>query len=157
MGENTPGGRKARSRPAADNKGCWDKRFTARGSPIPCRSPRCPSPWCRQKYPEKEAAILARLFAAQSPQYCLTLKITDDEPTSTRMLASYLRPFSQRFRDYRKSSENELEYDARVEFDKDFQPHVHATLRGGPGRTAREVKAVIREWWSNACRGRPVS
>ena len=137
-----------------DNRGCWHKRYTPDGCPIPCRSRRCPSAWCRRKHAEKQSAILGRSFANRPPDYCLTLRLDDDLHTSDRMMRSYLKAFTQRVRDHRKATGEEIEYDGRLEFCRYGQPHLHLTLIGGPGRLSPTRTASPPSPRPRSCRGR---
>lgn len=135
---------------------CRFKRFSKEGKPLPCRSPRCPCSACRRKHAEKESAILTRSFKDKPPDYCFTLKIEDDEHTPDVLMASYLKPFVQRFRDHRKATGVEVEYDIRLEFDRHGQPHAHLTVITALKWSVWKMKDVVRGWWASSCCGRPV-
>jgi hypothetical protein len=135
---------------------CRFKRFSKEGKPLPCRSPRCPCSACRRKHAEKESAILTRSFKDKPPDYCFTLKIEDDKHTPDGRMASYLKPFVQRFRDYRKANGVEIEYDIRLEFDQYGQPHAHLTVITALNWSKWKMKDMVRGWWSSSCGGRPV-
>ncbi len=137
-------------------RACCFKRFGKDGRPIPCRSPRCPCPACRRKHAEKESAILSKSFKDRPPDYCFTLKIEDDEHTPDVLMASYLKPFVQKVRDFRKANGVVIEYDIRLEFDKHGQPHGHLTVITALNWSVWKMKDMVRGWWAACCQNRPV-
>jgi hypothetical protein len=130
--------------------------FGRDGKRRPCRSPRCPDPLCRRKHAEKESAVLVRSFRDRPPDYCFTLKVEDGECIPDVLMAAYLKCFTQRFRDFRKSSGAEMEYDIRLEFDERGRPHGHLTVITSLGWTAWKMKQLVRVWWAASCQDRPV-
>src|SRR5262245_18306964 len=89
---------------------CRYKRYYPDGRPKPCRSQRCPSEICRRKHAQKEAAVLRRSFRDKPPDFNLTLRLTDHQPTTDRQLAGYLKKFTQKVRDFRKAQQATIEY-----------------------------------------------
>jgi hypothetical protein len=132
---------------------CRFKRWHRDGRPIPCRSQRCPSAACRRKYAEKEAAILSRSFRAKPPDYNLTLRLTDGQPTTHKQLAGYLKTLTQKFRDCRKETQATIEYHIVIEF-TNGQPHMHMTIITSLNWSIGKMKAAVKQWWSSSCAGR---
>lgn len=137
-------------------KNCRHKSFYPNGRPRPCRSQRCPCEACRRKYSEKEAIILKRSFRERPPTFCFTLKLTDGRATTDVEMASLLRCFCQRIRDFRKGCQEILEYDIRIEFRRQ-QPHAHLSVISSIWNSKAAAKQVVKGWWSKSCPSRLTS
>src|SRR5436305_4887411 len=129
---------------------CRYKRCYPDGRPKPCRSQRCPCEACRRKSAQKEAAILRRSFRDKPPDYNLTLRLTDDQPTTDRQLACYLKKITQKVRDFRKAQQATIEYYINIEF-SNGQAHMHMTVITSLDWSIYKIKAVVKEWWSSSC------
>ena len=139
------------------------------GRPRPCRNRRCPSWKCRAGYAEKEAAILERSFRTKPPDFIFVLGFADGESTNDRMMAAYLNAFNQKVKDRRKSDGITLEYDGRIEFGRDSNPHCHLTIITSAKWSVVEVRSLanmesarmeaqsfIRALWMASCPNRKV-
>src|SRR5262249_37366504 len=129
---------------------CRYKRYYPDGRPKPCRSQRCPCEACRRKYAQKEAAVLRRSFRDKPPDYNLTLRLADNQPMTDRQLAGYLKKFTQKVRDFRKSQQATIEYYINIEF-SDGRPHMHMTVISSLVWTTYKIKEVVKGWWSCSC------
>lgn len=134
---------------------CRYKQCYSDGKPRPCGSQRCPCEACRRKYAQKEAAILSRSFRDKPPDFNLSLRLTDHQPTTDKQLAGYLKRFTQKIRDFRKAYQASFEYYINIEF-SNGQPHMHMTIMFPLDWSIYKIKATVKEWWSSSCTERQV-
>ena len=145
-----------RGRPSPYSK-CMRRLFNGNGKPRPCRNRRCPSKKCRAGYAEKEAAILERSFRTKPPHFTFVLGFDDGESTGDRRMAAYLNTLNQKIKDRRKSEGITLEYDNRIEFGRDSNPHCHLTLITSAPWSEGQAHSRIRALWMASCPHRKVS
>ena len=147
-----------RGRPSPYLK-CMRRLFNGNGNgkPRSCRNRRCPSAKCRAGYAEKEAAILERSFRTKPPDFTFVLEFDDGESTGDRRMAAYLNAFNQKIKDRRKSEGITLEYDNRIEFGRDSNPHCHLTVITSAPWSEGQAHSRIRALWIASCPDRKVS
>jgi hypothetical protein len=102
------------------------------------------------KYAQKEAAILCRSFRDKPPHFNFTLSLTDDEPTTDKELATYLKRLTQRIRDLRKAEQATFDYYINIEF-KDGEPHMHMTVITSLVWSVYAMKMMVKGLWSDSC------
>ena len=135
---------------------CKFKRYTRDGRPIPCLNARCPNPLCRRKGAEKHSIINQRSVGTNPPKWCVVLRVDDKLPLDIVLLNTYLGNLFDRFRYYRKSTGDVLEYASFTHY-KNQRPHTHLSLIAPDSWTVKEAKAKLKEWWRKSCDGRKVS
>lgn len=102
------------------------------------------------KYAQKEAAILRRSFRDRPPDFNFTLRLTDDQPTSDRELATCLKRLTQRIRDLRKAEQATFDYYINIEF-KEGEPHMHMTVITSLAWSVHTMKMIVKAMWSSSC------